>query len=347
MFACAGGTLSDPDVQYDRASDRWFFTSTGPNGIALAVSVGATPLAPYVCYQMAASEFGGLFDQPRLSVTDNKVSITVQLPDSATLIINKEDVIAGLGLRKQLILHDSLYRPARGVTGAGNLYLVADEGKHTVRVKVITGEPGVSPIMEAHGDITVPFDLTSAIPNMVDPDGIQFHDRLNSRTFHSVEVNGILYILAQTSDGTMGGLGLVSVSNLRPTFSPTTFMTFTVDPPDPGGLSVSCPALAVTPDHDVVVGFSAASPINFLSIYLTGRHLDDPANTLRPVVRQFTGTVGTIPFNSGSVINSDYCDAVTAPDGKTVVLALNYQRTAGAFTELRTRVIPFKPSDVE
>ena len=287
-LTCTGAAVADPDAQYDSATDRWFFTSfDGDGGIALAVTVGATPLAPYACYRLASALFNGITDQPRLSVTANKVSITPQAGDSSvTLVINKADAVAGVSLHTARVTHSLVFRPARNVTGEGQLYLVGHASNRLLRIKVVTGVPGTSdPVMVASADTNVTFDLTSGtIPDATDPSGVQYHDSLISRTMHAVEVYGILYTLTQTVEDGIGKLGIAQVYDLIAPFAPKTLQLFTVAPPDQaaGGIGIVCPAIAATPDHDLVIGFSAASPIHYLSIYATGRHVGDGFDTLRP-----------------------------------------------------------------
>lgn len=118
-----------------------------------------------------------------------------------------------------------------------------------------------------------------------------------------------------------------------PTFAPHRVQTAMVTSPE--RTSVACPALAVTLNQDVAVGFTTASPAHYASAYITGRRSYDPPGTLRPVQKVATGQAPFYPL-SGQVIRMDYCDAATTPKNDTLLFALNY---SGRF-DLVTRVIP-------
>jgi len=87
--------------------------------------------------------------------------------------------------------------------------------------------------------------------------------------------------------------------------------------------SMACPTLAITSQHDVVVGFSAASQLQCLSIYMVGRRSYDPINTLPRGRLVVEGEADLFPSPPGYVVRFDYCQAVTLPDGHTTSSALN------------------------
>lgn len=349
-LTCTGVGVHDPDLQYDVATDRWFFTSfDGGGGIALAVSVGATPLSPYACYRFDGVQvFETVVDQPRISVTGNKVTITTQLPGSFTLVLNKADAVANVSVRMAKVQHgNTIFRPTRNVTNENALYLVGAHTNTTLRVKIITGVPGdpQNPVTTAAGNVPMPYDLMAALPDVVDPQGLAHRNFSSARTFHSVEVNQVLYALTATSEAGIGKLGLAQIVGLGNPFLPELFQAMTVDPPDraAGGVGMVCPALAVTAAHDVVIGFSAASPIRHLSAYFTGRHLGDPLFALRPPVLAFEGEPLSSAPPPGQVARYDYCDGAVAPDLFRTIFAVNFARNTGN----STAVVAVVPSDIQ
>ncbi|HZP41065.1 MAG TPA: hypothetical protein VFD84_06100 [Candidatus Binatia bacterium] len=79
--ACFGNVAAtDPDYQYDPGSDRWFSTviNGAGTGTDLAIGLGSQPENYYACYTFGNSFWDGrapLIDQPRLTVTGNKIAI--------------------------------------------------------------------------------------------------------------------------------------------------------------------------------------------------------------------------------------------------------------------------------
>ncbi len=357
LISCSGSSAGDPDLQYDPGTDRWFFTQmdgavTANNHklIDLAISQGATPLTPYACYQLDVQDsFSGLSDQPRLTVTGNKVAITTQqfsttASPSATLIINKSDAVAAVGLHTSTLFENSTdFRPARNVTGDDPVFLVGAHGANTLRVRIVTGVPGNGDVTTSYRDVPVGYNVDGGAPAMSDPYG---HTIVSGSvpTMHAAEVYGVAWVTTETNNGAgVGAVGLAEFTGLLPTFLPDIFQQFLIYPPDyPYGTSIGCATVTATASQDVVVGFSAASALHFLSAYMTGRHLTDPIGTLRPITLVAQGVAP-----SPGETRLDYCDAVTAPDLKTLWFALQYNNPQQFPAYTRARVVPVVPSNIQ
>ncbi len=319
-FGC--GASTDPQIYYDWLSDRWFFTSFG-DAICLAVSATGDPRGPYTDYQFPRSFFtphDDFVDQPWITVTNNKVAITVQLysrtaeesDGSATLVLNKGDVLTGSTVHTSIKNYAIKYYPAKSVIDDAPVYLVGPSnagGLGTLAVEVITGVPG-SGVNSAHLDVEMGFDVTTNPPLMPRPDGNHVRPALTVPTQQSAW-NGTLWLLVNSLDSANApSLSVAQLWNLAPTFHPLLFRAMHLSPPSPGG-GFACHTLAVTDDDDVVIGFVSASPTTYATSYISGRRSYDPVLSLRAPVVAGAGNAPSLPDPDGYVERLDYCTGTT------------------------------------
>ncbi len=326
-----GSPHGDPDVQYDSVSGRWFFTQLagtvapnnpcGTSAVCLSVSTGTSPAPPYVQWYFDKSLFASTavgVDQPRLSFTGNKVAIsatTCGVGESATLILNKADLLAGQAVHTTVTHCCTFSHPARNLPGYNGLYEVGNpdgQSHSTLRIFVTTGVPGAGGVTTAYVDIPVGYDVFDPQPHTRAPDGwdVGF---ATPRNFHSA-FNGALWALTNGENASgVPRLSLSEFGNLIPTFNPVLFQTMHQYAPDQGG-GIGCEALAITAADDVVVGFDTVSSSRYISAYFTGRRHYDALNTIRaPVAVQ----AGSQPIREAShpTQRLDYCSADTDSNG--------------------------------
>jgi hypothetical protein len=175
-------TVTDPRVIYDPLSARFFatilFTNTSnQSAVDLAVSTTSDPTGAWVTYTVQ-TQASGLYDQPKLAVTGDKVTVTANFSTEMMYVIQKSDVVAGhayagsqvftMGSRTNIV-------PALALTGGNTQYLayitwfsgpvsggipslVTDIGVITVTGTPAAGnvteseiDPGISPFFQPPG----------------------------------------------------------------------------------------------------------------------------------------------------------------------------------------------------
>jgi hypothetical protein len=341
--------ITDPRVQYDAASDRWFvITSTfGPSSVYgwnLAVSTTSDPTGTWYVYNYPT--VGSFPDFPKVGVNSDKVVITGDAFSGNTflgtefVVFNKSDVMAGLSA------HVSYYPPGQGdfaiepaqhlasIGTATNdpdaLFMasVANPSASTVRIWSVTGVPGSSqPVAVA--TTSLPITTLSTPPNAAQGGTSKLVDTNDNALLDAVFRDGSpgsLWVSANdgcTPPGdaaTRSCLRLVEVSIASGT--PTVSQDFDYSA---SGQYFFYPAIRTDDTGNLFVVFNGSSSSQYISAYGGVQRTTDNAGTLEPPV--------LIKSGSGAYTEStrwgDYSGVGIDPSDGTVWLGGEYPTSCG------------------
>ncbi len=333
LFQSGSDAISDPKIQYDVASGRWFasVTDISSSSILLVVSANGTPTGSWHRFSIGGS---GCLDQPILGVGTTTVILSANVFSSCTgsgitytgaeyWVLNKSDLLSGAG------------SPAMHAVGPDvnefSIHPVQIEGASADHYMISTYWPGaattstvlhlftVSGTPPAAVAITVTSLAmpTAAVPptspqagsrNAIDSGDIRIADAVWSA--------GTLWFgfdEACPSDSTRACIRLGEITTLNDVL----VQDFDIDV---AGKYVFYPGLRVDAAGDLAVVFGYSSSTDYPGIMVGGRLAADPSNTLPQTEIAMTGSGPETPSNCrGTCRYGDYFGAARDPANTSLV----------------------------
>jgi hypothetical protein len=336
------GSLSDPFVEYDKASGRFILGAisydilTYDSAICIAVTTSSNPTGTWAIYAFHVdASTPTLFDFPHLGIGSDALYTTGNLfPNGANFsgvrvyAFNKAQMYADQAATSQY--HDipvstlgnsDTLSPASEVGVAKTMYFTAAENCNTCTMSQI----GVWKWTDPFGTNTLSQTGTVAIqsfaqpPNAIQRGSSTAIDTNDTRILGSQWYGGTIY--AVHTIGYNPGGGVVPA-----------VQWFQITNPD-GGMAVAqqgilassgqdryYPNLAVDSSGDMSLSYAYSSSSDFSGIRYTGRLASDPLGTLEAEATMKAGesSIAASDSTTNTARYGDYAGASLAPDGCTV-----------------------------
>ena len=216
FYSQSVNSLTDPRIEYDAASGRWFasLSNIDAPAVLLAVSKTSDPTGAWSTYSFTAP---GCADQPRLGIADGIVVIGADMfSDCASQqavplggelwIINKSQVVAGVASPSINTYgpnqNFSTFAPVQSLSATATEYVVSVDNPSSNVVHLVTVD-GIPPAAVAVKDVAdIPISSLQAPPDAQQPasssgrqDPVPTND---DRILDSVWENGRLWFSANT-----------------------------------------------------------------------------------------------------------------------------------------------------
>lgn len=291
----AGEFAFDPRILYDHFSGRWFGVSVdnhgGANNFLVAVSDTDDPTGNWSGFQIDSDPNDSRWaDFPTLGLNHDVVALGANMfaidsgsSSKTLLVLPKSDLIAPVPSVANATLLENLstsYAPQPIVDlDNGNLPLpVLSEGKSTF---------GFLALMDIAGPTTSPsLDTTDSIsyvtlrdsPPLVDQPGPKANlNALDTRfSGNAVKLDGSVWAAHGVE---FDGRAAIEWYELDAATKDVVQSGLLSDPE----LGLSFPSIAVNPDKDVVIGFSAAGPNTFVGAYAAVGKTENDVTTFGPI----------------------------------------------------------------
>ncbi len=351
FFKSGTDFISDPKVQYDAASGRWYASVTDVTAtqVLLAVSLSTDPAALWRRYSVPGSATGNCLDQPILGVGPTTVIVSVNVftqtsPASCTApflgaeywVINKSDLDAGAAAPA---MHDSglnplefSIHPAQIEGSSADHYMVATywpgtaTTSNTLHLFAVAGTPP--------GTVTVTVTnlsmLTAAVPPAADQLGTR--NKLDSgdiRVADAVWSSGKLWLgfdEACQGDASRACIRLVEID----TAGGSVLQDFDLDV---SGQHIFYPGLRMDGAGDLAVVFGFSSSSDYPGIMTSGRLANDPSGMMLPAEIVEAGSGPELGFCSKAVCRyGDYFGAALDPADASVVWLVGERGTSIAWS---------------
>ncbi len=351
FFGLAGNEfISDPKVQYDAASGRWFATVTdvgtiGSGGavtpagrVWLAVSQGSDPSGTWAVFGVPKSATGECLDQPILGVGAATVIVSVNafsscLSNSYTYygaqfwVLNKTQLVAGTETLQSFgpYANTASFHPAQGMGPSAADYMVSANANlasvSTLEFFRIAGAPpstGVAMSNLSVRTINMP-------PAAVQPGGNKVLplDTGDFRVLDAVWSRGNLWLSltdACTPAGDTQARSCVRLIEVNATTA-SVVQDFDVGA---AGTYYLYPALRMDGRGDLLVVFGASSATEYPSLLAAGRLVGAATGTLDPPIVVMAGTASETlqcSTQAGSCRYGDYFGVGLDPSNASLVWA--------------------------
>ncbi len=351
LFKAGGDFISDPKVQYDAASGRWFATVTDvtTTKVPLAVSTSADATGAWRLYSVPSAATGNCLDQPILGVGTSTVIVSVNVftqtsPSTCVTpyqgaeywVINKSDLVNGAASPR---IYDSGINPLEGSihpvqvegTSAAN-YMVSTYWpgsaitSNTLHLFAVSGTPP-STVQVTVTSLSMP---TAAIPPSAPQLGTRnLLDTSDIRISDAVWSSGKLWLgfdAACLTDNSRACIRLVQID----TSSGTVLQDFDINV---AGKDVFYPALRVDGSGGLAVVFGYSSSTDYPGIMTTGRLFGDSANTYQTPQVVVAGTGAETSYCSKTVCRyGDYFGASLDPANESVVWLVGERGTGSGWS---------------
>lgn len=332
-------SLSDPKIQYDATSGRWFTSiiAVNNNQVLFAASASNDPTGTWNQYSVSPPAGVALPDQPILGINDDKVVLSVNDFNQTSLmgaqywVINKSEMAAGSSpldlvsfgpMATQASVHpvQSLssttteYMVSSGVgnaTSGNKVVLFSITGTPPGTVSVTTTSISVSGYLKAIGSVQPGTTNLLGNPNQND-----------QRIQDAAWFQGKLWLgfnTACTPSGDTQQRACIRLSQIN-TSSNALLQDFNFSI---SGQYVFYPALRIEGQGnlDVIYGFSSSTI--YPSLAVTGQLTTDPANSLAAPKTMKSGS-----YFEGSVRYGDYFGAGVDPSDTSLVWVAGEYHTA-------------------
>ena len=351
LFHTGTDFISDPKVQYDPASGRWFATVTDvtTTQVPLGVSSSSDATRAWRVYSVPSAATGNCLDQPILGVGTSTVIVSVNVftqtsPNTCVTpylgaeywVINKTDLVTGAASPR---LHDSGINLLEG-----SIHPVQTEGTSAVHYMVSTYWPGTATTSNTlhlfavsgvpPGTLSVNLTSLSMPTAAIPPSASQLGTRStldtgDIRISDAVWSSGKLWLgfdEACPSDSTRACVRLVQID----TSAGTVLQDFDVNV---AGKDVFYPALRVDGSGDLAVVFGFSSATDYPGIMTTGRVFGDPLNTVQAPQVAVAGAGPETSACSKSICRyGDYFGAALDPANASVVWLVGERGTGGIWS---------------
>ena len=336
FFGTASDFISDPKVQYDPGSGRWFATVTDvtAGAVRLAVSASADPNGTWKVYSLSDALGSDCLDQPILGVGGDKVVVSVNAFSTCTgsnpaylgaewWVLAKADLVGGLANpATQLFPADpSLISDHPAQANSTTLYMVATNWTQAASAGYVilfrlTGLPPL--VVLARQDLAIR-------PVSVPPPALQFGsnrtlDTGDIRVLDAAVGNGTLWLSLDTACTPPGDLVARACARLVEIDLATPSVAQDVDVAAPA-VDYFYPALRTDARGDLLVVLATSSTSTYPSVAAATRIAGDPPGTIGTpiVVRAGTGpeTCSAAPCRFG-----DYSGAAVDPSNPATLWAV-------------------------
>lgn len=351
LFHTGGDFISDPKVQYDPASGRWFATVTDvtTTQVPLVVSDSSDAQGTWHLFEVPSASTGNCLDQPILGVGTTTVIVSVNVFTQTSVntcvspylgaefwVINKTDLLTGAASPR---VYDSGINPLEG-----SIHPVQIEGTSAVNYMVSTYWPGtattsntlhmfavsgVPPALVTVAVTSLSMPTAALPPSASQPGTKSTVDTADIRISDAVWSSGKIWLgfdEACLTDSTRACFRLVQID----ANSGTVLQDFDVNV---AGKDVFYPALRVDGAGDLAVVFGYASSTDYPGIMTTGRVFGDALNTYQTpqVVESGTGAEMSA-CTKGVCRYGDYFGAALDPANASVVWLVGERGTGGLWS---------------
>lgn len=359
LFNSGGDFISDPKIQYDSGSDRWFATVTDVTAtqVLLAVSTSSDPTGSWHLYTVPGSATGECLDQPILGVGTSTVIVSVNVftqtsPSNCVSpylgaeywVINKSDLVA-------LAAVPHMYDSGLDIL-EGSIHPVQIEGSSPNHFMVATYWPGTATTSSAlhlfnvsgipPGTVTVTVTSltmpTAALPPSANQLGTRNNlDTADIRVSDAVWSAGKMWLgfdEACLADAARACIRLVQID----TTAGSILQDFDIDV---AGKHVFYPGLRVDGSGNLAVVFGYSSSTDYPGVMVAGRLVGDAPDTigLPQVVAAGTGPESPASCR-GTCRYGDYFGAALDPtNGTTFWLAGEIGTSGGWSTHVFSAVL--------
>ena len=330
--------ISDPKVQYDAASGRWFASVTDVTpgkDVILAVSPGSGPTVAWTLYHFGSGE---CYDQPILGVGNQTVILSVNVFSSCTVnkpaysgaqywVISKADLLAGSTTPAFQTFgpyaSTASIHPAQGIGPGLADYLVSADANlasvSSIELLRVTGTPPSATVTSSN--LTV--RTITPPPAAVQPGGALPLDPGDFRVQDAVWSSGNLWLSLGDSCTPAGDTQARSCVRLIQinTTSGTVAQDFDVGS---AGQYYLYPALRMDGRGNLLVIFGYSSATDYPGLMAAGRVFGDPAGSLDPpevVVRGTADESLACSSSTGTCRYGDYFGAALDPSNASVIWA--------------------------
>ena len=346
LFHTGTDFISDPKVQYDPASGRWFATLTDvtTTQVPLVVSRTSDATGPWALFHVPSASTGHCLDQPILGVGTNVVVVSVNVftqtsPNTCVnpylgaeyWVINKTDLVKGVTPHAYDSGINSLEGSIHPVQIQGTtpvMYMVSTywpgtaTTSNTLHMFAVSGVPPTTPTVTVTS-LSMP---TAAVPPSAPQLGTRSTlDTSDIRVMDAVWASGKIWLgfdEACPTDSSRACIRLVQLDAA----SGTALQDFDINL---AGKDVFYPAFRVDGSGNLAVVFGFSSANEYPGIMTTGRVFGDPANTYQTPQHVVAGTgPETSACKQGLCRYGDYFGAARDPSNDSVVW-LNGERGTG------------------
>ncbi len=354
LFNSGSDFISDPKIQYDAASARWFasLTDVTSGQVLTAVSYTSDPTGAWHLARIPSTSTGECLDQPILGVGTTTVILSVNVFSQTK---NNPCTTPYLGAQYWVVSKTDLMNGAAApatyasaVDGnEGSIHPVQIEGASADHYMVSTYWPGTATTSDTLHLFTVsgtpPAAVTVTVTSLSMPTAALPPPASQLGTSHTIDTAdirisdaaweaGTLWLgfdEACLSDATRACIRMVQID----TTAGTILQDFDIDV---AGKDVFYPAFRMNETGGLVVVFGYSSSSDYPGILATGRVAGDPPNTLQPPSIVVTGTGPENPSGcSGTCRYGDYFGAGLDPsNGSLVWLAGEFGTASGWSTHV-------------
>ena len=351
LFNSGTDFISDPKVQYDAASDRWFATVTDITAteVLLAVTTSSSPLGSWRLYDVPGSATGNCLDQPILGVGTSTVIVSVNVfthtsPLSCVApylgaeywVLNKNDLVTGASTPA---IHDSgldllefSIHPVQIDGSSPNHYMVATywpgtaTTSNTIHLFTVSGTPPGT----VNVAVTSLSMLTAAIPPPADQLGSRNQlDTGDIRVSDAVWSSGKVWLGFDEACQAAAARACIRLVEID-TSAGSVLQDFDLD------LSTRhafYPGLRVDGAGDLIVVFGYSSAADYPGIVASGRVFGDWRGTMLPAAFVRDGTGPEQGFCSKGVCRyGDYFGAALDPANASRVWLVGEMGTSVAWS---------------
>lgn len=338
LFNSGGDFVSDPKVQYDVGSGRWFasLTDVTSTQVLLAVSGSSDPAGSWRVFHVPASATGNCLDQPILGVGTSTVILSVNVftqtnPSTCVSpflgaeywVLNKTELVTGASplhiYDSGLDLTEFSIHPAQMEGSSATHYMVSTYWPGTATTSnvlhlfTVSGVPP-DPVTVTIASFPMP---TAAVPPSADQLGSRGKlDTGDIRVSDAVWSAGKLWLGFDEACQSAASRACIRLIELD-TAATSMPQDFDIDVT---GTHVFYPGLRMDGVGDLAVVFGYSSSNDYPGIMAEGRLTDDSPNTLAAAQIIVTGTGPEVSGCSKSVCRyGDYFGAGLDPSNTSVV----------------------------
>ena len=346
FFNSGADFISDPKVQYDSGSGRWFATVTDvtTSSVLLAVSGSSDPTGPWHHFTIAGS---ACLDQPILGLGTTTVIVSTNDFSSCTSspftyvgaqywVLNKADLVAGSASPGEFVStpdpNEFSIHPAQMEGAGAQHYMVstywpgAQTTSNALHLFTVSGTPPAA-VTVSVTSLPMP---TAAVPLPAPQLGSKNTiDTADIRVSDAVWSGGTLWVgfdEACLSTSSRACIRLVQID----TAAGTLLQDFDIDV---AGRAVFYPGLRVDGAGSLVVVFGYSSATDYPGVMMSGRLPGDAPNTLALQQIVVAGTGPESPATcKGTCRYGDYFGATADPSNATLVWVAGQMGTSAGWS---------------
>ena len=344
--------ISDPKIQFDVASGRWFasVTDVTTSAILLAVSTSNDPTSTWHLNSISGT---GCLDQPILGVGSLSVILSVNVFSSCTTsgkyigasywVINKTDLTSGVAsprsFQQPANINDFSLHPVQVLGTSSVHYLVATYWpgalitSSVLQLITVSGVPPAVPVI-TEKDLLIP--LASLAPSSPQLGASATIDSGDIRVSDAVYQDGKIWLGFSASCLPAGDTSNRSCARMIQlnTTSGTVMQDFSIGAAQK---YLYYPAMRTDAKGDMAVVVGYSSTADYPGVVATGQVYGDPVGTWQPLVMVRAGTGPEDPSKLCSTVCrfGDYFGAGLDPsDSTTVWLAGEFGTASGWGTSI-------------